>query len=210
MTKLSILVAALFGMAGAANAQSLLGQGEQASPYDAAKRVDYKKHDHVRIQVIERTRASATADLRTDRRSRWEVALDQWIKFDSKNNKNLPDLKASPLTGNPGIDLEGRFRHDNLGRTTRNSNLTFTITAEVVDIRPNGNLVLQARKRRKINADVETMKLTGEVSPNAIANGVVRSDNVANLDVTYEGDGPVGDVTKPGFLGWLLNKLWPF
>ena len=209
MIRLSSLLVAVLGMAGAASAQSLLKRGK-ASPYDAVQAVPFRKHDHIRIQVIERTRASATAELRTDRRSRWEVDLAQWIKFDSKNNKGLPDLKSSPLAGNPGIDLEGRFRHDNLGRTTRNSDLIFMITAEVIDIRPNGNLVLQARKRRKINDDVETMTLTGEVSPKVVVNGMVKSDVIANLDVTYGGTGAVGDVTKPGFLGWLLNKLWPF
>ena len=119
MNKCVTIIVIVLGMAGLARAQSLLGQ-EDGSPYDAPKMVPFKKRDHIRIQVRERTRASATADLRTDRRSRWDVALDQWIQFSSKN-KGLPDLKANGFNPSPEVDLEARFRHDNLGRTTRSS-----------------------------------------------------------------------------------------
>ena len=53
-------------------------------------------------------------------------------------------------------------------------------------------------------------RLTGEVDPRVILNGLVRSDSIANLDVSYEGEGSVGDVAQPGWLGWLLGKIWPF
>ena len=207
MKALTIFLA--FLGAAAAHGQSLLQEGG-AGPYDPPKPVPYKKHDHIRILVVERTRALTSSELRTDRRSCWEVGLDDWIRFDTGGKNPVPRLRSAPLKGRPEINLEGRFRQDNLGRTTRRSDLTFTITAEIVDIRPNGNLVLQAMKHRKINADTETIKLTGEVSSKQVFNGQIRSEQVANLNVTYEASGTVGDTSKPGWLSWILNKLWPF
>ncbi len=209
---LTILVA-LLGTAGAAWAQSLLEQTSQGTvagsgPYDAPKRLPFKKHDHLQIVVQERTHALSTTQLQTDRRSRWDTELQNWIKFNG--NKGLPTLDAAGLTNKPAINLDARFREDNLGRTGREFDLTFTIMSEVIDVRPNGTLVIQSTKRRKVNADVEIIKLTGEVAPQSIVGDKVRSDSVVNLSIVYEGDGSVSDVAKPGILGWILGKFWPF
>jgi flagellar basal body L-ring protein FlgH len=83
-----------------------------------------------------------------------------------------------------------------------------TITAEVVDIRPNGALVLQATKRRSVNQDQETVRLTCEVAAENVAQNRTSSSNLVNLTMTYEGNGAEG--AKPGMLGWLFGKIWPF
>ena len=211
---LTILVA-LLGTAGGAWAQSLLEQSSQAGvpasgPYDAPKRLPFKKHDHLQILVQEKSRALSTTELRTDRRSRWETELQDWVRFTKTDQGTLPRLQPAALTGQPSIDMDARFRQDNQGRTGRQFDLTFTIAAEVVDVRPNGTLVIQAIKRRKINADEEVIKLTGEVAPQSIVGDKVRSDSLVNLNIVYEGSGSVSDQANPGILGWLLGKLWPF
>ena len=83
-----------------------------------------------------------------------------------------------------------------------------TMTAEVVDLRPNGVVVLQAVKRRTVNKDEETVRLTCEVAADKIVSRQTSSENLANLTMTYDGAGVDG--AKPGFLGWLFGKLWPF
>ena len=80
-----------------------------------------------------------------------------------------------------------------------------------MDIKPNGNLVIEARKRRQVNGETETIRVSGVVSPNSVsANNVVKSSDIANLDIEYDGRGTTGDQTKPGILGWLLSQIWPF
>jgi flagellar L-ring protein precursor FlgH len=213
MRAATILWATLAG-AGAAWGQSLLEQGGSqaagASPYDPPRRLPFKKHDHVQIVVQERSRALSSAELRTDRRSRWEVELEDFIRFHKTDRGATPRLRPAELAGDPGIDLDARFRQDNSGRTTRQFDLTFTIMAEVIDVRPNGTLVVQAIKRRKVNADEETIKLTGEVAPTSVVGDKVPSDRVVNLAISYEGSGSVSDNANPGILGWVLGKLWPF
>ena len=194
----------------AVSAQSLLGDNTR-SPIDPPAPTSYKKHDHLVVTVFERSRALSATELKTDRRSRFEVGLDDFIRFDNPGKSgSLPRLRAAELAGDPGIDLDARFRQDNTGRTGRRFDLIFTITAEIIDVRPNGILVIQAIKRRKVNADEETIRLTGDVSPKSVINGRIRSDAIANLDITYDGSGSVSDGTNPGWLGWILSKLWPF
>ena len=88
---------------------------------------------------------------------------------------------------------------------------TFTITAQIIDIRPNGNLVLEAKKRRKVNGEVETIRLSGVVSPQYVnASNQIRSRDIHDLDIEYDGKGTTSDLTKRGWLSWLLDKIWPF
>jgi hypothetical protein len=71
-----------------------------------------------------------------------------------------------------------------------------TVTAEVVDIRPNGTLVLQAIKRRTVNNVEETMRLTGEVAPANVTTNTNKasSETILNLSVVY--DGPASDAGR--------------
>lgn len=83
-----------------------------------------------------------------------------------------------------------------------------SITAEVMDVRPNGALVLQAVKRRVVNQDEETVRLSCEVAPENVIERKTSSDHLVNLTLTYDGAGVEG--ARPGLLGWLFGKLWPF
>ena len=87
---------------------------------------------------------------------------------------------------------------------------SFSVTAEVIDVRPNGTLVVQAMKRRRVGGEEEVVRLTGEVASASVADGAVRLDDVHNLNVVYEGPGRGADVGKFGFLSGLLGRVWPF
>lgn len=58
------------------------------------------------------------------------------------------------------------------------------ITAEVVDLRPNGTVVLQAVQRRIANGVETTMRLTGEASPANVTANRISADHVANLTIS--------------------------
>jgi hypothetical protein len=76
----------------------------------------------------------------------------------------------------------------------------FAIAAEVADVRPNGTLVVQARKRRIVNGREEVFKLTGEVPAAAVKDGAARLEDVLNLSLVCEGLGGPGE--------WIL-RAWP-
>lgn len=191
---------------------NLLGETRQ-SPYsgqDAPKR--YEVHDFIRVVVRDRSTALSSADLRTNRQSRFEVELDNWIRLEQDRSAGhfFPEIRAADLAGDPGIDLDARYRNDSRASTGRSFDLQFTIMAEIVEVRPNGTLVIEAVKERTVNSESEIIRLTGEVPAQFITDDTVLSDNVANLRVRYEGSGVVSDTAEPGFLGWILQKLWPF
>jgi flagellar L-ring protein precursor FlgH len=98
------------------------------------------------------------------------------------------------------------------GATSRNTTLRTTVTARVVNVLPNGTLVVEATKDIQINSERQTITLRGMVRPQDIDNSnAVLSDRLGQLEVRVNGKGVVGDaVRRPFFLYRLLLGLLPF
>jgi flagellar L-ring protein FlgH len=85
------------------------------------------------------------------------------------------------------------------------------ITVPIVDILPNGNLVLTGRRERLIAGEKRTLMVSGIVRAVDISpSNTVRSQHVAHFKVCYEGDGPETSFSNQGFVGRLFNRIWPF
>ena len=90
---------------------------------------------------------------------------------------------------------------------------TFTdkMTFVVIDVLPNGNLVVQGCRQRMITRELRTLRLTGIVRPADIGqNNVVQSHFIGNLYISYEGRGPESTATNQNWGGRIFNKIWPY
>lgn len=212
------IVVLVLGICAVAAADDMWGDSK-ADPLRPEKR-KYNLHDNITIQVNESGTASAETELTTDHRSRWNADLRKWLRISTDTRGADGEFRLRPAFGhlngtdlpNPSIDFEGRFREDNTATTTRDAKLTFEITADIVQILPNGDLVIEARKTRQINGEIETLTLSGIVDDDVIdpLTNTVDSERIENLDVRYDGVGSVGDVAHQGWLSKFLNQIWPF
>jgi len=98
------------------------------------------------------------------------------------------------------------------GVTSRNLALSTTISARVVEVQSNGNLVIEGTRDIGVNSDKQTITVHGVVRPADLSSAnMVNSVQVANLQVKVTGKGVVGDaVRRPNFLYRLLLGLLPF
>jgi flagellar L-ring protein precursor FlgH len=98
------------------------------------------------------------------------------------------------------------------GTTSRDSTLTTTITAQVTQVLPNGNLVIQALKEINVNSEHQSVTLRGIVRPDDLSSGnQIASDRIAMLDIRVTGKGVVNDAVKRPFILYrLLLGLLPF
>jgi flagellar L-ring protein precursor FlgH len=88
---------------------------------------------------------------------------------------------------------------------------TTTITARVVKVLGNGNLVFEGFRDIQLNNETERMYIAGIVEPARLdVNDSIASSQVAELRVGYGGKGVVDETTKPGYISRLLNLIWPF
>jgi len=85
------------------------------------------------------------------------------------------------------------------------------ITVVVQDIHTNGDLVVSGTRTREISGDRQTLQVSGIVRPSDISfDNVVKSEQVANFNLISISKGVSENYNNPGWLGKLLDMIWPF
>ena len=158
-------------------------------------------NDLLTIQVIENISASGTADSALAKDSGGSASLGGLFGLEKKlpgfiDPTNLAASKAQ-------TDFKGS------GATNRAGQLTANLTGRVVEVLPNGDLVVEGIREMEINGDRQVLVLTGVVRPADVdpAN-VVRSTAIGQLRIRYFGQGLIRDNLKPGWIVRILNKVF--
>lgn len=85
------------------------------------------------------------------------------------------------------------------------------VSVVVVDILPNGNLVVIGTRDRNIAGDIQTIEVSGIVRPSDIAfDNTVKSAQVANFRIVTQNGGVAAPYTRTGWLGRVFDVLWPW
>ncbi len=106
-----------------------------------------------------------------------------------------------------GIESSDEYKGN--GSTSSSGSLTTTVTAEVVEVMPNGNLVIEAKKSQVVNNETQYVILSGTVRPEDITrDNVVASTKIANLNINYRGKGATASRQKQGILNKLFDILF--
>jgi flagellar L-ring protein FlgH len=121
------------------------------------------------------------------------------------SNAQFTDRPANTFNSEFSDDFKGEGAYD-----SRRS-VSLTITANVVEVLDNGNLVLEGRRHVAANKENYTLKLTGIARPIDIGrNNIIESSKMTNVTFGLEGK---GWLTRAGSKGWfyrLRDILWPF
>lgn len=179
---------------------------DTASLYEDVKA--RRLNDLVTIKVVENISGTGKADTTTGRESTLDAGVDNL--FGAPLNLNLNNLYGKGYTFSP--TAKGSMKDDfkGTGETSREGKLIGTITAKVVEVMPNGNLVLESRKEIIINNEKQFFILKGMIRPDDVAaDNTVLSSKVADAQVYFVGKGVVQDKQGPGWLVRFLDKLWP-
>lgn len=112
-----------------------------------------------------------------------------------------------------GLDTAASSQRNFSGSSTYNvaQNFTDRITATVVAVLPNGNLVIEGSRTRVVGKEVRTLIVSGVVRPVDISpTNTVQSQYLGNFQITYQGQGDQSAFSNQGWFGHVLNKIWPF
>ena len=158
-------------------------------------------NDIVTIVVSESLSAVSTGATQTSRKS---SAVSQVTA--AMGLLNSASRFANPLNVSGDQQLAGT------GQTTRTSALNTTISARVIEVTENGNLIVEATKQIGVNSEKQQITIHGMVRPaDLTTQNMVSSNQVADLKITVNGKGVVGDaVRRPNFLYRFLLSLLPF
>ena len=166
----------------------------------------FHKNDVVTIRVDEITRVMAEGAAESRKRTLYEAALSDWIK--------LTDFRLRPdpqTAGDPTVGTESNNNFRAQSSVESRESVTFNITAIVVDIRPNGLLVLEARKGIRVNDNLWETSLTGICRVQDIGpDNVVLSKNLIDLEIRKDDRGHLRDGYKRGWFQRWFDRVQPF
>ncbi len=151
--------------------------------------------DAITILVIESTQASNNSETSAGRKSDLGFGLSGGI-----DKTTLPNVDLKVGSNN---DFSGK------GSTQTTGNIRTKIGATVDSVLANGNLVIRGSKRIVINGEEQVIKVKGVVRPSDISpDNAVLSYNIADAELSFEGNGIINDNQKPGLLTKLFHWLF--
>lgn len=123
----------------------------------------------------------------------------------------VPLLKAEQLAKlRLSADGSSSNAFDGKGTTESTHNFAGTITATVVEVLPNGHLVISGEKQIGVNKNVELLRFSGQIDPVTIQPGnTVASTQVANVRIEQRGRGAQADAQGIGWLAHFFLSILP-
>jgi flagellar L-ring protein precursor FlgH len=116
---------------------------------------------------------------------------------------------AAGATAN-GISAESSTTFEGAGEAAAQNDFTGTITVTVIEVLPNGNLIVAGEKQLAVSSEEEVIRISGVVNPSDLVRNSTTSSKIADLRLEYRGRGFGDDTSRPGwFTGWLM-KVSPF
>jgi hypothetical protein len=113
--------------------------------------------------------------------------------------------------GKPNIDYNWSSQTDNQADTSREDKYTTRITVRVIDVKPNGLLVLEGTDYFEHDDEQKTITLTGVCRKEDVtADNTVLSTEIANKEIKVETEGAVRDGSRRGWLLELIEAVRPF
>jgi len=172
--------------------------------------------------------AGVSRTLFEDRRARYvgdtmTIAIAETTSASTKSNTKANrsgsiSASAGPITGLPGKSFQGMqlagqsaTSLDGKGEAAANNVFTGTITVTVIEVLPNGNLLVSGEKQVSIGAGTEYIRLSGIVNPYFInAANSISSGNVADARIEYKEAGVISEAQVMGWLARFFLSALPF
>lgn len=115
------------------------------------------------------------------------------------------NILRTPVTAAAENTFEGK------GDSANSNAFTGTITVTVIEVLPNGNLLVSGEKQMNINQGGEFIRFSGIVNPmNIGSTNSVSSTQVADARMEYKGTGYIDEAQTMGWLSRFFMSVAPF
>jgi len=168
-----------------------------------------KFHVNDLISIIVRQQKKYQADSKLDTKKEWDITgkLKDWFRFYPHRRLGTDQLS----NGDPGFDFQFENELKSKAKNNRRDTFETRIQAKIIDIKPNGNLMLEAVMTEEHDEEKFTITLTGTCrSEDVTADNSILSTQLAELTLIEKNGGAVRDATSRGWIPKTLDWLKPF
>jgi flagellar L-ring protein FlgH len=151
------------------------------------------------VEVTENSKARKKNDTKAERTTNFSAGI--------------PSLFGNQVSTNPTAVVQADFANktDAKAELTKEDTMTSSIGCTVVEVLASGNLVVRGNREMQVNGETQYITLQGTVRPSDVtASNSVQSNQLADAKIHYTGRGVLSDKQQPGWLGRLLDNVWPF
>jgi flagellar L-ring protein precursor FlgH len=155
--------------------------------------------DTITVKITESTTASSKSNNKLDR--------------SSTATASVSGLNKLPGKGLVGLDLnaESANAFSGKGEAANNNIFTGNMTVTVIDVMPNGNLLVSGEKQLAIGREQEFVRVSGVINPSFVdAFNTVESSRIADARIEYKSSGQVADGMVMGWLARFFLNVMPF
>ena len=219
---------AFVALSGAANAQSLFQDEPEAVPVKAeddrsthesiyatsliaVKPPDprvYKEHDLITIEVSEISNIKREQSLDTEKKYQNDAAMATLDTIRQFIELRAPLQAINPSPSNLA-DSQSKFEGD--GEYERKENITARITARVLEVKPNGTLLLEARTSIETDKEKQTILLSGLCrSEDVTGRNTINSSQLYDLALNIQHEGQVTKASEKGLIPRALEAIFNF
>jgi len=155
--------------------------------------------DTLVINIVEKTAAAKKSNTGSERSQDMSVSVPTLMKVPGKSFQGM----------NAEASSDNKF--SGKGESAANNTFTGTITCTVIEVMPNGNLLVSGEKLVAINQGEEFIRFSGVVNPASITGGnVVTSTQVADARIEYKANGFIDSSQTMGWLSRFFLNVLPF
>jgi len=185
-----------------------------ATPVSGAiYQVQYAQAGYGHRPLFEDRRARAVGDVLTININETTAASKKSGSTASRTGSDA--MSVTGLAGLPGKGLLGANlaassanTFEGKGDSASNNAFTGIVTVTVIEVLPNGNLLVSGEKQIGINQGSEFVRFSGVVNPATVSSGnAVSSTQVADARLEYRGNGYIDEAQT---MGWLARFFLSF
>ncbi|MDR3152700.1 MAG: flagellar basal body L-ring protein FlgH [Deltaproteobacteria bacterium] len=163
--------------------------------------------DIITINIVETSRASKQATTALNRNGTVSANFNTMLGFEEREE----DAAKKGFSLMRGIDAGMSNQFTGNGSTSRNESVTARVSARIVQVLPNSNLVVRGSQEILVNNEKQYITVQGVVRPADIAtDNTVLSTYLADARIEYTGKGDITNKQREGWLTRAVNAIWPF
>ncbi len=168
----------------------------------------FQRHDLITIIVNESSTQESEQTLETSKETDASATLGATLSIEQLldlrlENSSISDLELLRYAAQREFEGEGEYE-----RTDR---ITDRLTATVIDVKPNGVLVLEARRFTASDEETKTFVLSGHCRTEDVTEqNTIQSNQLADLKLEVSHEGNVREAASKGPLTRFMEWLLPF
>ena len=155
--------------------------------------------DTLTVKITESTSASTKSDTQAQRSDTVNASISNMANVPGKS------LLGLGVTGSSSTNFSGK------GEDVNNNAFNGSMTVTVIEVLPNGNLLVSGEKQLAIGRQQEFVRVSGVVNPAYVdASNTVPSSQIADARIEYKSAGFVNEAQVMGWLARFFLSVLPF